>query len=104
MTSRRQKYRFYHFCLVSECLDIILKTFFMCARPKPEQTKEHFKNLHFLAVTYDMGVLSCAFDVVKTVVCFCFFKQFLETEMTCSQTIIVRECIFKNQKLCFASR
>ena len=37
----------------------------------------------------------------------CFFpllKLFLETEMTCSQPIIVRECIFKNQKLWLASR
>ena len=49
-----------------------LKTFFMYARPILVQTKVHFKNLQFLAVTYDMGVLSCAFDVVKTVVCFSF--------------------------------
>ena len=37
----------------------------------------------------------------------CFFplyKQFSETEMTWSQTIIVKECISKNQNLCFASR
>ena len=34
---------------------------------------------------------------------FPLFKQFLGTEMTSSQTIIVRECIFKNQNLCFAS-
>ena len=33
------------------------------------QTKLHFKNLQFLAVTYDMGVLSCAFDIVNTVMC-----------------------------------
>ena len=72
MTSRRQKYRFYHFCHVSVCLDIFLKTFFMYARPIPVQTKVHFKNLQFLAVTYDMGGLSCAFDVVKTLVCFSF--------------------------------
>ena len=32
------------------------------------------------------------------------FKQFLETEMTWSQPIIIRECISKNQNLCFASR
>ena len=31
------------------------------------------------------------------------FKQFLGTEMTSSQTIIVRVCIFKNQNLYFAS-
>ena len=35
---------------------------------------------------------------------FPLFKQFLGTEMTCSQIIVVRECIFKNQNLCFASR
>ena len=28
------------------------------------QTKVHFKNLQFLALTYDMGFLSFAFDVV----------------------------------------
>ena len=72
MKSRRQKYSFYHFCLVSVCLDIFMKTFFMYSRPIPVQTKEHFKNLQFLAVTYDMGFLSCAFDVEKTVVCFSF--------------------------------
>ena len=64
MTSRRQKYRFYHFCLGSVCLDNFLKTFFMYARPIPIQTKVHFKNLQFLAVTYDMGVLISDFDVV----------------------------------------
>ena len=41
-----------------------LKTLFMYARPIPVQTKVHFKTLQFLAVTYDMGVLICAFDVV----------------------------------------
>ena len=58
------KYRFYHFCLGSVCLDIFLKTFFMYARPIPVQTKVHFKKLQFLAVTYDMEVLICAFDVI----------------------------------------
>ena len=57
------KIPFYHFCFGSVCLDIFLKTFFMYARPIPVQTKGHFKNLQFLAVTYDMGVLSFAFDV-----------------------------------------
>ena len=74
----------------------------MYARPKPIQTKVHFKNLQFLAVTYNMGVLSFAFNIVKMAVFFCLFKQFLETGMTWRQPII-RECIFKNQKLCFAS-
>ena len=72
MTSRRQKYRFYYHCLVSVCLDIFLKTFFMHARLIPVQTKVHFKKLQFLAVTYDMGFLSCAFDVVKKEVSFPF--------------------------------
>ena len=50
--------------LPRECMcRYFLKTFFMYARPIPVQTKVHFKILQFLAVTYDMGVLSCAFDV-----------------------------------------
>ena len=64
MTSRRQKHRFYHFCLRSVCLDIFLKTFFMYTIPIPVLTKVHFKNLQFLAVTYDIGFLSFAFDIV----------------------------------------
>ena len=63
MTSRRQNYRLYHFCRGSVRLDILLKTFIMFARPIPIQTKVHFKNLQFHAVTYDMGVLNCDFDV-----------------------------------------
>ena len=77
-----------------------LKTSFMYARPIPVQTKVRFKSLQFLAVTYDMGVLICAFDVILEV----SFSFVLETEMTWSQPIIVRECISKNQNLCFASR
>ena len=42
----------------------LLHQIFIYARPIPIQTKVHFRNLQFLAVTYDMGVLSCAFDVV----------------------------------------
>ena len=61
MTSRRQKHRFYYLCLGCVCLDVFLKTF---ARPIQVQTKVHFKKLQFLAVTYDMGILSCAFDAV----------------------------------------
>ena len=41
-----------------------LKTFFMYAISIPVQTRVHFKKLQFLAVTYDMGFLSFAFDVV----------------------------------------
>ena len=40
------------------------KTFSMYAMPIPVQTKMHFKNLQFLAVTYDMGFLRFAFDIV----------------------------------------
>ena len=59
--------------LPRECMSrYFLKTFFMYSRPIPVQTKVYFKSLQFLAVTYDMGVLSCAFNVVKTVVCFSF--------------------------------
>ena len=48
-----------------ECMSrYILKTFFMYAKPIPVKTKVHFKNLQFLAVTYDLGFLSFAFDVV----------------------------------------
>ena len=51
--------------LPRECMSRYFFIFvFMYARPIPVRTKVHFKNLQFLAVTYDMGVLSCAFDVV----------------------------------------
>ena len=40
------------------------ENFYMYARPIPVQTKVHFKNLQFFAVTYDMEVLICAFDVI----------------------------------------
>ena len=40
------------------------ENFFMYARPILVQTKVHVKNLQFLAVTYEMGFLSCALDVV----------------------------------------
>ena len=45
---------------------IFLKTFFMYAWPLPVQTELHFfkKKMQFLAVAYDMGILSCAFDIV----------------------------------------
>ena len=64
MTSQRQNYSFYHFCLGSVCLAIFFNFFFMYARPIPEQTKMHFKNVQFLAVTYNMEDLICAFDVI----------------------------------------
>ena len=56
MTSRRSD--------GSVCLDIFLKTFFMYARPIPVQPKVHFNILQFLAVTYDMELLICAFGVI----------------------------------------
>ena len=46
------------------------ENFFIYAMPIPVQTKVHFRNLQFLAVTYDMGFLSFAFDVVYTAVIF----------------------------------
>ena len=51
--------------LPRECMSrYVFETFFMYARPIPVQTKVHFRNVQFLAVMYDMMVLSCAFDVV----------------------------------------
>ena len=70
----------------------------MYERPIQVQTKVHVKTL--LVVTYHMFFLRCAIDVVQAVV----FKQFLETELSNSPPIIVRECIFKNQSLYFAPR
>ena len=105
MTSRRQRHRFYHFCLVSVCLDISLKTFFMYARPIPVQKNVHFKKLQFLAVTYDMFFFIVVLSALSKLQCvFPLFMQILGTEMTWSQTIIVRECIFNNQNLLFTSR
>ena len=63
----------------------------MYARPIPVQTKVQFENLKFLAATYDLGVLSYAFDFVP------FFKRFLETEMTLSQPSMP----FQESKLMF---
>ena len=76
----------------------------MDARPIPVQIKVHFKNLPFLAVLYDMGVLSLSFLRCLNGSVFLLFNQFLKTEKTWSQPVIVRECIFKNQNLCFAPR
>ena len=54
-----------------ECMSrYFFENFFHVARPIPVQTKVHFKNLQFLAVTYDMGVLCCAFNVVLMAVMF----------------------------------
>ena len=62
------------------------------------------KNLQFLAVTYDMVVLSLSFRRCLNGIVFSFVNQFLETEMTWSQPIIERECLFKNQNWCFVLR
>ena len=40
------------------------ENFFHVCEAIPVQTKVHFKKLQFLAVTYDMEVLICAFDVI----------------------------------------
>ena len=70
----------------------------MYARPIHVQTLVHSKNLQFLAVTYDLGFLAVFSTLSKPL-----FKQFLVTEMTWSQPIIVRECIFKDQNLSYPS-
>ena len=41
-----------------------IEFFFMYARPIPVQTKVHFKKFQFLAVTYDVEVFICTFDVI----------------------------------------
>ena len=64
MMSQRQIYRFLSLLPREYMSRYFLKTFFMYARPIPVQTKVHFKNLLFLAVMYDIGVLICAFNVV----------------------------------------
>ena len=72
----------------------------MYARP----VQVHFKTFQFLAVTYDMEVLICVLTLFKRKRFFPLFKQILETKMTWSQPIIVREGISKNQNLCSSSR
>ena len=96
MASRRQKYRFYHFCLRGVCLGIFEHFFHVC-KDNTSTDKSPFKKMQFLAI-------SGGFKFCFTAVIFSLFKHFPEAEMTWSQLIIVRECIFKNQNLCFASR
>ena len=64
MTSRRQKHRFHFFCLGSVCLDICLKTFLCMQDQYQNRQKCILIFFLFLAVTYDMEVLICAFDVI----------------------------------------
>ena len=79
------------------------KTFFMYARSLPVQKKVHFKTLQFLTVAYDKSFKVVFSTLTKRQCCFPLFKQFLDTEMTWSHPIIVRECTFKNQNLRLAS-
>ena len=72
----------------------------MYARTIPVQTKVHLKKNAISG--YD--VYNGGFKFCFRAVIFSLFKHFPEAEMTWSQLIIVRECIFKNQNLCFASR
>ena len=59
--------------LPRECMSrSFFENFFRAYKANISTDKMHFKDLQFLAVTYDIGVLSCAFDVAKTVVCFSF--------------------------------
>ena len=78
----------------------------MYARPMQVKIKVHFDFWKFIAVTYDI------FFFIKLSYRRCLngsrlfplLKQLLVTETTISPPIVVRECIFKNQNLCFASR
>ena len=90
---------FYHFCLGSVCLGFFFENFFHVCK-----AKTIFKKMQFLAVTYDMEVLSLSFRRCLIGSVFPLFIQILKAEMTCSQPVIVRDCIFKNQNFCFASR
>ena len=77
----------------------------MYGRPVQVQTKVHSKRLHFLAVTHDIGFFTLCYRRCRNGSgLFDFFKIFLETEMSKSPPIIVRECVLKNQNLCFAPR
>ena len=63
MTSRCQNTVFITFAS-GMCLSrYFLIFYFMYAMPIPVQTKVHFKSLQSLALAYDMGFLSFAFDV-----------------------------------------
>ena len=56
--------------LPRECMSTyFLKTFLCMQCQYKYRQKCILKFFKFPAVTYDMGVLSCAFDVVKTTVC-----------------------------------
>ena len=59
------------------------------ARQKQVQTKVHFKILPFLVVTYDMGFLRCAIDVVQTKVVY----------FLCLSNFSKLKCIKVNQPL-----
>ena len=51
--------------LPRECMSrYFLRTIFIYAMPIVVQTKVHFENLQFFAVTYDIGFVRFAFDAV----------------------------------------
>ena len=59
---------------------------------------------NFLLCCIILGFTLCYVRWLNGSGLFPLFQQFLEAEMTRSPPIIVRECILKNQNLCFASR
>ena len=59
MASRRQKYRFYHFCLRGVCLGIFEHFFHVC-KDNTSTDNSAFKKMQFLAMMYNMGILSFA--------------------------------------------
>ena len=78
--------------LPRECMSrYFLKTVFMFARSIPVQTKKHFKNLQFIAVTYDMEALNCAFDGVKTTVYNCCILLRLTSGFVNPRTVMFTE-------------
>ena len=86
--------------------DVTTSTFFTYARPIKVLTKVHFKILQFLVVMYmhDISLFTLCYRRCQNGSgLFSLFKHFLETEMSKSPRIIIKQCIFKNQNLCFAS-
>ena len=79
MTSKRQKYHFYHFCHGSICLDFFRKLY-MYARPIQVQKK--FKSLQCFVLVYDRDFTLCYRRCLNGSGLFTLFKQFPETEMT----------------------
>ena len=72
--------------------------------PFETNTKQVQANVHFNIAISCCDVWYRGFTLCFRPGLFPLFKQFLEIEMTTRLPIIVIECTFKNQNLCFESR